>query len=129
MAIDDAEYIAIAIVAALQRDGGVGAPVYDRVPDNEPPPAVILDSVDIQGSTTKDGCAIPFSFRIVTIIRGRSKQQARKIMSNISERLEKRPLIVSGFRVSNPELVSAPLQSEDDMLTHVGNHYFNSIIL
>lgn len=129
MAIDPTTDIRVGIVTTLRRNGGPGAPVYDRVPDNEPPPAVIVDTVDLDQAATKDGGARVFFFEIVTIVRGRSKVEAEGIMGNIFARLEDVPLIISGFKVTNPKLQSSRLESQGDMLTHVGRQLFRSIIL
>jgi hypothetical protein len=129
MAIDPTTDIRVGIVTTLRRNGGPGAPVYDRVPDNEPPPAVIVDTVDLDQSATKDGGARVFFFEIVTIVRGRSKVEAEGIMGNVFARLEDMPLSVSGFTVARPKLQSSRLESQGDMLTHVGRQLFRSIIL
>jgi len=129
MAIDPTTDIRVGIVTTLRRNGGPGAPVYDRVPDNEPPPAVIVDTVDLDQAATKDGGARVFFFEIVTIVRGRSKVEAEGIMGEIFARLEDMPLTISGFRTANPKLQSSRLESQGDMLTHVGRQLFRSIIL
>ena len=50
-------------------------------------------------------------------------------MGNVFARLEDMPLSVSGFTVARPKLQSSRLESQGDMLTHVGRQLFRSIIL
>lgn len=129
MATDPTSAIRAGVLFALRRNGGPGAPVYDRVPDNDPPPAVIIDTVDLQDSLTKEGSGRRAFFEIVTIVRGRSKIEAERLMAGVFDRLEGVQLNISGFVSTRPDLQSSRLESAGDMLTHVGRQLFRIIIL
>jgi hypothetical protein len=127
MATDPTPALRVAIVAALNASGGPGAPVYDRVPDNQPPPAVILDTIDPQDATTKEGGARLVFFEIVTVSRGRSKVAHEAIMAAVFTRLE--DVALTGIATTRPRLQSQRTESAGDMLTHVGRQTFRVIIL
>lgn len=127
MATDPTPALRVAIVAALNANGGPGAPVFDRVPDNQDPPAVILDTIDLADATTKDGGARSVFFEIVTVSRGRSKVAAEAYMAAVFTRLE--DVALTGVNCTRPRLQSQRLESTGDMLTHVGRQLFRIITL
>lgn len=127
MPTDPTQLLRVAIVSALKSGGGPGAPVYDRVPDNQPPPAVILDTIDLSDATTKDGGARSVFFEIVTVSRGRSKVEAEAYMAAVFTRLE--DVALSGVSATRPRLQNQRMESEGDGLTHVGRQTFRIIIL
>jgi hypothetical protein len=127
MATDPTQLLRVAIVTALKSAGGPGAPVYDRVPDNQPPPAVILDTIDLNDATTKDGGTRGVFFEVVTVSRGRSKVEAEAYMAAVFTRLE--DVALSGVSATRPRLQSQRMESEGDGLTHVGRQLFRIVML
>lgn len=116
------------VLTALQSNGGPGAPVYDRVPDNQPPPAVIIDTVENEGGMTKAGGPYAYTVEIVTVLRTRSKVAIETVMAGVFNRLENATL--SGIVATGPRLESATLDSSgNDGLTMVGRQFFRLMVL
>lgn len=127
MPTDPTQLLRVAIIAALKSSGGPGAPVYDRVPDNQPPPAVILDTIDLSDATTKDGSARGVFFEVVTVLRSRSKVEADALMAAIFTRLE--DVALPGVAATRPRLQSQRLEADGDGQTMVGRQLFRIITL
>jgi hypothetical protein len=116
------------VLTALQASGGPGAPVYDRVPDNQPPPAVIIDTVENEGGMTKAGGPYAYTVEIVTVLRTRSKVAIEAVMAGVFNRLEN--VSLSGIVATRPRLESATLDSSgNDGLTMVGRQFFRLMVL
>ncbi len=138
MAIDPTAAIGAAVLARLSgsinySEGGraIAVPVYQRVPDETLPAVVVIDSIDLQATETKDATPRRASISIVTVYRGRSKASAQAIIGAVFQLLEGFKLTVSGFSVSDCRLQFSGVGEEttEANLVHVGRQTFDLIIL
>ncbi len=76
-----------ALVARLDGEVGSGVGVFSDIPDNTPPPVVIVDQLAREEAGEKSGGLDLYPFEIVTITKGESRKPLNAIMASVRSRL------------------------------------------
>lgn len=100
---------------------GVGAPVFDHVPDGQPPPAVIIDQIESEPVAVKDAAIAQFlTITIQIVAQGRSLDPFRAIVWSVRDRLDGWTPGAPGLAFGNVVVGQTSETTIEDGLTHVG---------
>jgi len=84
----------------LTQDGELGAPVYQDVPDNTPPPVVIIGDITFEPLPgLKDDVDGRGTLEIVTIVQGDERKPIFPLQKGIKDRLRGAKVVEDGWRI------------------------------
>lgn len=100
---------------------GVGAPVFDHVPDGQLPPAVIIDQIESEPVAAKEAATAQFlTVTIQIVAQGRSLDPFRNIVWLVRDRLDGWKPDAPGLAFGNVVVGQTSETTIEDGLTHIG---------
>lgn len=112
-----ANAIEIATYALLTESGPIGAAVYQHVPEDTPPPVVIIGDIETRPLGTKDEKDRIASLTILTVTEAEERAPALAIMQKIEDRLDGATRTIGGWNLS------FSFDGDDTTLTPDGGGY------
>lgn len=101
------------------------ATVYQHVPEDTPPPVVIIGEDDIDPTLGGKGEQFErHEIRIICVARGPGKLPLRALQEEVRAALDERPIAASGALLSDPVILSTSDQLLPDGQTYYGEQRF-----
>ena len=117
-----------AVFAALSAGGTSAlAPVYQHVPENTQPPAVIVGDIEVEAIGGKDGGLDRNVVTIVSFYRGPARKGLYAIMAANRAALDDQPLASAAAILSRPVFLNATDDLGEDGETYQGVQQFEII--
>jgi len=117
-AVQQALYDALSAGLTLAR-------VYQHVPENTPPPVVIIGEDDIDPTLGGKGERFErHEVRIITVVRGPAKLPLRALQEEVRGTLDGQPISAAGAILSDPVMLTVSDQMLEDGQTYYGEQRF-----
>lgn len=97
--------------------GIVGAQLFQHVPENTPPPVVIIGDIELNALGGKDDPDRRGTLTIVSVTEGEERKPLSAIMEQVDDRLDGKTVTVGGWEIA------FNFQSDDAVLAPDGAGY------
>jgi hypothetical protein len=99
--------------------------VFQHVPENTPPPVVIIGEDDVDPTIGGKGERFErHELTILTVVQGPGKRPLRLLQEQVRAALDNRPITAAGANLSDPVFLSVTDQLLADGLTYYGEQRF-----